>query len=185
MRYKLTGIQYAPGFQLIANLPTSLITNHIDDPDPIELAREYAAGFTGWAVDGFEEIEPYPEGSDLAKLLLRHCERGTLVMDYRGWAVMVNAALVAERDDQLNSLYRQIVALLRRAPTVQIELYPDGDINALSFGVLWYHAVPKWPGSEYMERKAGINAKAFMRGGLIYRGPARGQTGKHEWSVHT
>lgn len=123
-----------------------------------------------------------------AKILQDHLEYRRLVIDARSIPIVARCFMV-----DYKAFIKSIDWICNNADN-QIKMYPDGRIDELSFGLLWYHR-PRAYGYEDTKppefiayRDVPEDAKCFMNGGLIYRGPERGADypqKHHDWSVHT
>lgn len=196
MQHKITNIVWDVPSSMQASMPKTTFIELDFHADFGNMTSEQYAQVESLIAGSFEleqpiksfEIGREPTPQQFAKLIDDACRYGHLVFDHRGATVLMAAVGVASRDMQLNALYYKIEQLLESGRPQQVELYPDGTINELSFGVLWYEAIPTFAGAPYYERKNGKEARCFMQGGLIYRGPERSgynHLTTHEWSVHT
>jgi hypothetical protein len=116
---------------------------------------------------------------------LRHLiERRKLEIDPYAVPIIALCAAVGTRDGVLNRFWAKLDQITMGGD--HVKLWPDGLPRELSFGIGWYRVTDKIGEDNQTALQTKWSDKAFMVGGLIYRGPERNNDYKeHSWSVHT
>lgn len=137
-------------------------------------------------------VEQKITANEAARALQKLIEGQRLVIEPRAIPIFARCMMV---DYERFSVK---VESLCRDENTQIHLYPDGMPDELSFGILWFNRPEAFRYADgrvfYADVQFGDHIpfekrqKPFMVGGLIYRGPERGdhyQNQPHEWTSHT
>lgn len=126
---------------------------------------------------------PIPTPLDYVMRLHEHIDKGRLKVHEHAVPIIAYCAMI-DPDAFIDKIDQ-----LCRNPRDEIELFPDGLPQELSFGIFWRKREELFaaePGRDAVYTAPKTGASPWMVGGLIYRGPLRNPCyEKHEWSVHT
>jgi len=129
--------------------------------------------------------------NEAAGRLTKLIERRVLTIDPRAVPIVARCFMVD---------HRRFIKKLEQLCCIEgteINLYPDGLPEELSFGILWYERPISWADDDgtkyYFNTMHGDHVdpakrqKPYMVGGLIYTGPERAGSHykEHSWTSHT
>lgn len=185
MRFLVTGISWG-NVPHVDGLPDT-VNIELAEPeieyDSMELVAAAIKEQTGVSPEGWV-IKRNPSAYDLGTMVGDAIDKGRLAISDSATATLLVATGLAAERGCMEELYTALERLCRvTARQDVIKLWADGPSDKCSFGVGWYHGKPKYEGSEYVELAYD---KAYMVGGLIYRGPETNANYKDRtWSIHT